>query len=270
MTRKSNRIKAKGARATGRTLYEILEEEDSLRRLQQHEQERSGQNGAIVARVQSAWDSDVARSRLFESFRDRNDQQLPLHMNEMFHTEQGRNSNMQTGAMNFLQEQEQEFRRARGRNLFTEMMEEDDNHHEQLRHRSARETRDQSAWVDDMTRTRLLESGIEPNDQHQSSQMYETFHAGYDRVSNAQNGQDNTCNTQSITIHSLLEQEQEQELMQTLGVYEALLADSDLPEIELKELLSIQAECFHQLELCRQQQQEELQEGSCRDDIRAG
>lgn len=98
---------------------------------------------------------------------------------------------------------------------------------------------------------RFLENNLQattatPNDPPPSSEMYEIL----------QTDQDNHSSMQNSAINYL--QEQEQELIQALGVYDVLLADPYLPETELNDLLAQQAECFHHLELFHQQREEEF------------
>lgn len=107
------------------------------------------------------------------------------------------------------------------------------------RQRSARAARMQSAEEADARHTSLFNDDTEQRDQQ--SELYDVIQ--YDQeISNN--------NTQSV---SQVLNAEEREIMEMLDLFETLLADPYLPEIELNDILSQQAECIHQLEVLRQQ-----------------
>ena len=108
------------------------------------------------------------------------------------------------------------------------------------RQRRARAVRMQAAEEADARHTSLFNDDAEQSDQQ--SELYEMIH--YDQEIR------NNNNTQSV---SQVLNSDEREIMEMLDLFETLLADPYLPEIELNDILSQQAECIHQFEVLRQQ-----------------
>ena len=111
------------------------------------------------------------------------------------------------------------------------------------RQQRARAARLPAAGVVD---TLHVDHQMEQRDPFQQSELYDMIQHDL-----------NTTNNNDIRDDMLISLDaQEQEFMQTLQVLETLLADPYIPDIELNDMLSKQAECFHQLELIRQQKED--------------